>query len=180
MKLIKKYKYLTAFPNNQKGQALFEMILFLPFLLFLYTIFYSAGNSISGSINQQKAVRGYFYNLVKGNSYLLTSSDLQGFKDKGLKLIGFNAIGFNSHLGSGTVSYAPCFRFSSLLKNGSTEDCDGSTRDEQGSSRFIRLYTFYGVCGPAYFSVQDSQGKDFFEINPSIQSAAGSCALTNH
>jgi hypothetical protein len=46
---------------NQEGQAVFELLIFLPFLLFLYTIYYTAGNAINGSINQQKAVRGYFY-----------------------------------------------------------------------------------------------------------------------
>jgi len=179
LNLIKKNIFHLAFIKNEKGQALFEMILFLPFLLFLYTIFYSAGNSISGSINQQKAVRGYFYNLLKGNSYLMTHSELVKFKDEGVKFVGFNALGFNSHRSTGGDSFAPCFRFSSLLRNGSREECDGSTRDIEGSSRFIRLYTFYGVCGPAYVATSDSQGKDYFNIIPSSQSSTGSCTLAN-
>ncbi|MGZ3807859.1 MAG: hypothetical protein ACXVCE_07220, partial [Bacteriovorax sp.] len=156
---------------DQKGQAIFEMILFLPFLLFLYTIYYTAGNAISGSINQQKAVRGYFYTLVKGNSYINNFNELRSLKDKNVKKVGFNAIGWNERIDSGpsSNSYAPCFKFSSLLKNNSTEECEGSEREEEGSSRFIRLFTFYGVCGPA--DVFD--GKDYFDADPRNQGLPG-------
>ena len=158
---------------NQKGQALFEMILFLPFLMFLYTIYYTAGNSISGSINQQKAVRGYFYALVKGNSYVIPLNDLKKFGGT-IKKVGFNSVGWNDHL-VGTQSFAPCFKFSSLLKNNSTEECNGSDRDEEGSSRFIRLFTFYGVCGPYYNTNQANN----YEIDPRNQTFTESCTLRN-
>lgn len=174
VKIIKKnygQKYL-----NQNGQALFEMVLFLPFLMFLYTIYYTAGNSISGSINQQKAVRGYFYALVKGSSYVVPFADLQNFKAKGLSKVGFNAVGWSDHL-KGTKSFAPCFRFSSLLKNGSTEECDGSDRDGEGTSRFIRLFTFYGVCGPYYSPTP--QDTSYYDIDPRQQASQGSCTLGN-
>lgn len=154
---------------NQKGQAIFEMILFLPFILFLYTIYYTAGNSINGSINQQKAVRGYFYSLVKGNSYVVSFNDLKGHKEKNIGRVGFNAIGWNERLENKVISVAPCFHFSSLLKNNSTEVCDGSDREEPQSSRFIRLFTFYGVCGPTYQVEQ----KDFV-IEPGLQGFDGS------
>lgn len=162
--------------TNQKGQALFEMILFLPFLMFLYTIYYTAGNAISGSINQQKAVRGYFYSIVKGNSYVVSLNDLKLFKEKGINRVGFNSIGWNDHL-SGVRSYAPCFKFSSLLKNNSTEECESPDRDEEGSSRFIRLFTFYGVCGPVY--TQTTGEQSLFEIVPQNQSSAALCSLGN-
>lgn len=157
---------------NQKGQALFEMILFLPFLMFLYTIYYTAGNSISGSINQQKAVRGYFYAIVKGNSYIIPLVDLKFFRDSNITKIGFNSVGWNEHL-SGKKSFSPCFKFSSLLKNNSTEECEGSEREAEGSSRFIRLFTFYGVCGPYYTSTPED--KDYFDIDPRNQASMVSC-----
>lgn len=158
---------------NQKGQALFEMILFLPFLMFLYTIYYTAGNSISGSINQQKAVRGYFYALVKGNSYIISLGELKSFRETyNITKMGFNSVGWNEHL-SGKKSFAPCFKFSSLLKNGSSEQCEGSEREGEGSSRFIRLFTFYGVCGPYYTSIPED--KDYFDIDPRNQATAASC-----
>lgn len=165
---------------NQKGQALFEMILFLPFLLFLYTIYYTSGNAMSGSINQQKAVRGYFYGSLKGNSYVNSLSDLNQFAGSGLKKIGFNAIGWNEKF-DGRNSFAPCFKFSSLLKNGMTEECEGDDRDEESSSRFIRLFTFYGVCGPSYIvSTEPVDGKAYFDIPPNAQTQIGSCTLGNN
>ena len=160
---------------NQKGQALFEMILFLPFLMFLYTIYYSAGNSINGSINQQKAVRGYYYALVKGNSYLNTNSELLDFlNNHGIGNVGFNSLGWNDHQ-VGNKPFAPCFKFSSLLKNNSTEECDSGDRDGEGTSRFIRLFTFYGVCGPHYTSA----GNSAFVIMPEAQASWNSCTLGN-
>lgn len=164
---------------NQNGQAVFEMILFIPFLLFLYTIYYTIGNSISGSINQQKAVRGYFYSLVKGNSYIVNLNDLKGHKQKSVNRVGFNAIGWNEKLDN-EVSIAPCFKFSSVLKNSTTEECESDQRDEERSSRYIRLFTFYGVCGPHYLATQDKvDGKDFFDIDPHYQGISESCRNMN-
>lgn len=162
---------------GQEGQAIFEMILFLPILMFLYTIYYTAGNSISGSINQQKAVRGYFYGRIKGNSYLLSLPDLKAFSAKGVKLVGFSSIGWRDKF-VGENAIAPCFRFSSLLKNGSTEVCDSDERDEDGESRFIRLFTYYGVCGPTYYETNDELGAPYYNINPGGQTQIGSCTLS--
>lgn len=162
---------------NQKGQAVFEMILFIPFLLFLYTIYYTVGNSISGSINQQKAVRGYFYNLVKGNSYIVTAGELKGHQRMAITKVGFSALGWNEKMDNSKNSFAPCFKFSSILKNGTTEECDGSQRDEEYSSRYIRLFTFYGVCGPDYLIGQDKiDSNPFFEIPPNLQL---NCTIAN-
>lgn len=165
---------------NQKGQAIFEMILFLPFLLFLYTIYYTTGNSISGSINQQKAVRGYFYGSIKGNSYIVSLPELKMFGERGLKKVGFNSIGWNEKLGSDSKSFAPCFKFSSLLKNGSTEECDQSEREEEGSSRFIRLFTYYGVCGPSYIALSELEGNTYYDIPPNAQTQIASCNISNN
>lgn len=163
---------------NQKGQALFEMILFLPILLFLYTIYYTVGNSISGSINQQKAVRGYFYNRLKGNSYLVSLGELRGFADGGFKTIGFNSLGWDEKMISENP-LAPCFKFSSLLKNNSAEECEEDTREEEGSSRFIRLFTYYGVCGPTYAIGTELAGTGpYYDIPPQLQAQVGSCHLT--
>ncbi len=165
--------------QNQKGQALFELIIFLPFLIFLYSIYYTTGNSISGSINQQKAVRGYFYSLTRGNSYLNTMQELESFGDKGIKTVGFSALGWREKsTNGGQNAFAPCFKFSSLLKNESTEECDSSEREEEGSSRYIRVFTFYGVCGPVYTESSDSSGV-FYKIDPGFQSNPSLCSLSD-
>jgi hypothetical protein len=159
--------------NNEKGQALFEMILFLPFLIFLYTIFYTVGNSISGSINQQKAVRGYFYQLVKGNSYIVAVPDLEKNGLNGLHTVGFFALGWQDKM-PGEVPQSNCFHFSSMLKNGSDEKCESPIRDPVETSRFVRIFTMYGVCGPIFTTpaIQPRNGKTFIidqssQIGPS-------------
>lgn len=163
--------------NNQKGQAVFELIIFIPFLVFLYSIYYTIGNSISGSINQQKAVRGYYYALVRGNSYINTFSDLIEFNAGSIKKIGFNAIGWREKSdGAGTLAFAPCFKFSSVLKSESTEECDDKTREDDGKTRLIRVFTFYGVCGPVYTA---NDNGSYFDINPADQSNPYNCALSN-
>lgn len=165
--------------SNENGQAIFEMILFIPFLLFLYTIYYTAGNSLSSSITQQKAVRGYFYISLKNNSYVNNYSELKDFKEKGLKKIGFSALGWADHLGGsgGRESFGTCFKFSSLLNNGSNEECDSDQRDANGVSHFVRVFTYYGVCGPTYLTDQ----RDQLYINASVQSyGKSSCEVTNN
>jgi hypothetical protein len=171
----------TTIIKDEKGQALFELVIFLPFLLFLYMIYSTAGDSISASINQQKAVRGYFYSLVRGNSYINSLVDLEEFDKNNVKLVGFSALGWREKSDKGgNNAFAPCFKFSSLLKNDSTEECDAPTRDQDsdgnGVSRFIRVFTFYGVCGPVY-SATNVNGRPYFEIIPAAQTDPRKCAL---
>ncbi len=163
--------------KSQSGQALFELIIFIPFLIFLYTIYSTVGDSISASINQQKAVRGYFYSLIMGNSYLNNPLELAELSNTSIKSVGFSALGWREKGNQATTqSYAPCFKFSSLIKNNSTEDCDSKDRDEEGVSRFIRVFTFYGVCGPVYSEIELG-GRKFNWINPSNQSNLNKCSL---
>lgn len=164
---------------DQKGQAIFEFIIFLPFMIFLYSIFYTAGNSINGSINQQKAVRGYYYNLLQGNSYINTYEDLRSLSsESGIRRVGFFAIGWREKEGAiPASSLAPCFSFASFLKEKSDEVCEDTTReidDKSGysKSKFIRLFTFYGICGPVYFHV----GNDYFDIRYNAQNSIGMCS----
>ncbi len=136
--------------NNKSGQAIFEMIIFLPFLIFFYTIFYTVGNSISASINQQKAVRAYFFQLVKGNSYIVPGIDLRtSFAQESMKKVGFYAIGWNETM-KGDTPVSNCFKFNSMLKNNSKEECDSKNRTPPESSKIIRAFTVFGVCGPIF------------------------------
>jgi hypothetical protein len=120
---------------------------------------------------------------VRGNSYLNTLADLEEFEGFNVKLVGFSALGWREKSDkSGRSAFAPCFRFSSLLKNGSTEACDDATRDQDadgnGVSRFVRIFTFYGVCGPVYSATKDPiSGKSFYEIIPAAQTDPRKCAL---
>ncbi len=168
--------------KNQKGQALFELIVFLPLLMILYTIYATTGNSINGSINQQKAVRGYFYGLLKGNSYINTMGDLDEYSEKNITTVGFSALGWREKSrNNGGNSFAPCFKFSSVLKNDSSEECDSDTREEDSDgeriSRYVRVFTFYGICGPVYTKTSDGGAGNFYEVNPTQQNNPGNCIL---
>lgn len=156
--------------KNNKGQAIFEMVIFLPFLVFLFTIFYTVGNSLSGSINQQKAVRGYYYHLVKGNSYIVPPQDIEGYKAGGIKKMGFFAIGWSETQPDGQTPSGNCFHFTSMLKNGSTEECISKTRDPADESSFVRIFTMYGVCGPV-FQVTDN-GQVIIEQHAQMEQCA--------
>lgn len=163
--------------KNQSGQALFELIIFIPFLIFLYTIYSTTGDSISASINQQKSVRGYFYSLVMGNSYLNNPLELAEFARFNVTLVGFSALGWREKgNANGTTAFAPCFKFSSLLKNNSSEECDSKEREDEGMSRYIRVFTYYGVCGPVY-TAPVGEGSLKHWINPSTQSDPYKCSL---
>lgn len=169
--------------KDQKGQAIFELILFLPFLIFLYMIYSTAGDSISASINQQKAVRGYFYSLVRGNSYINSLQELDQLAASNVRMVGFSSLGWREREEAGRGSsgaFAPCFKFSSLLKSDSSEECDDKARGEDadgnGVTHFIRVFTFYGVCGPVYSATQ-AGGRDHYEIIPNAQADPMKCAL---
>jgi hypothetical protein len=157
---------------NQSGQAIFEFIIFIPFLVFLYMMFYTIGSSISGSINQQKAVRGYFYSLVKNNSYILSKKELDELRSQAIKKAGFFSIGWAERIETRS-QYANCFQFSSMIKGSNEEECDDSKRETEGSSMFIRMFTAYGVCGGIFI---DQNG--VFNYNPMIQSDAFGCSLS--
>lgn len=177
--MVDKINEKISILKNQKGQAVFELIIFLPFLMFLYSIFYTAGNSISGSINQQKAVRGYFYSLTKGNSYLNTKLDLIEYSKGTISSVGFSALGWREKTtDQGSNGFSPCFKFSSMLKNNINEPCDSPDRDEAGSSRNIRVFTYYGVCGPVYSETSDIFGR-FYEMSPFQQNNPKLCSLDN-
>ena len=54
--------------NNQTGQALIELIIFLPLMFMFYSMISGFANAINASINQQKVARAYFYYKVQNNS----------------------------------------------------------------------------------------------------------------
>ena len=163
--------------NNEKGQAIFEFIIFLPFLVFMFTIFYTAGNSINGSIDQQKATRGYYYTLVKNNTYLLTETDLAKLAEHSVRRVGFFSIGWREK-GDDTKQYGNCFKFMSLLRGTATEECDSSERVDDRASVFVRVFTTYGVCGGTYFLVDNSSLRAPF-INILAGQTSKPCILGN-
>src|SRR5690606_23147432 len=52
----------------QKGQAIFELIVFLPLFLYMTKIMFDYGDAINHSINQNKVVRGYYFYTISNDS----------------------------------------------------------------------------------------------------------------
>ncbi len=145
MKLIQHFRIMVV--NNNSGQALFEFLIFIPVLLIISVLMVSMGNAINGSINQQKATRRYFFYIVKNNSNFPLYNNLNIYRDSGLELAGMLSIGWAEKI-IGESRYSTCYKVAEFGES-SDETCDSVNTDEN-NSRFIRVYTAYGICGQTY------------------------------
>ena len=109
---VKKKKIL-----NDKGQAIFEFVLFLPFIIFLYTVLVNLTNSINGSINQQKATRGYFYRLLKQDSRAPNRIDIEFFMGAGINVVGPVSVGWRRKSLGESQSFGTCYKFMNFFGN---------------------------------------------------------------
>lgn len=143
--------------ENQEGQAVFELILFMPFFIFFITIMFTVGNAINSSINQQKVTRRYFYYLSKGNSRVPAMEDLQLWNNSGLNSVGMAGLGWRERQEGGATGnpVANCYKFNTLFSNEYDEECDEPDVNE-GATQFIRVFTYYGICGMSYRSSPSS------------------------
>lgn len=135
--------------NKQKGQALFEFIVFVPFLLMLYSLTLTISNALNASINQQKTTRGYFYYLRQNDSNFPSPSRGDG-ADLGdtFKLFSMSIIGWAESLEGGQFPVAPCFELKLPIGDIEDDECAASYNEEK--TQFIRVGTVYGVCGANY------------------------------
>lgn len=158
---------------NENGQALFEFIIFIPFILLLLSLLISIAGSINGSINQQKVTRSYFYFLAKGNSMLPSQDDLINLRNKGIRRVGAYSIGWRHH----SVSNEPvttCYKLSKFLGSDDGETCD-TPLGKKSETRFVRVMTAYGVCSTTY-DINSGSGK--FDKSSLISgSIGGTCIL---
>lgn len=152
--------------KEQKGQAIFEFIIFIPFLLAMMGIFVSISGAISGSIVQQKATRGYLFYILKGNSMVLNTNDVAPLVEEGIMRMEYKAIGWRRKF-SDKTSFATCYKVQSFLTADNSETCDDPDVSD-AKSQFIRVYTVFGVCGPNY-TYNDTEYVENFK-NSSIPS----------
>lgn len=132
---------------NKDGQALVEFLLFLPFMLMLYATISSLGNSINGSINQQKATRAYFYYINQNNSMI--PKPFKGFPvEDNWRLFGHTIIGWKEKFSSGDKPVATCYKFALPLGDTEGDECDEGYNGK--TTQFIRVGTVYGICGATY------------------------------
>lgn len=130
--------------KSQKGQALIELIIFLPLMFMLYSLISGFANAINGSINQQKVTRGYFYYRVQNNSTIPKPDD--AYKSWGK--FGMFFIGWKEYFGAGSDPFLPCYRVSVPLKASDSDKCE--EKYTKTTTQWIRVGTAYGVCGGTY------------------------------
>lgn len=132
--------------KKQGGQAIFELIIFLPILIAMISFFIVIGNAINGSINQQKILRGYFYYYLKGNSRGQTNRDLE---ELGHFRVGMMTLAWAERLDD-TAPFSTCYQMSSVFGEIGTpgEECDDPMSGE--ISRYIKPRTAYGICSETF------------------------------
>ena len=151
--------------KNQKGQALIELIIFLPLMFMFYSMIAGFANAINGSINQQKITRAYFYYRAQGNSTLPKPDDEKTYM--GWKTFGMYIIGWKDYFAAGGVSpVAPCYELKLPMGRGPGDKCEDAYRE--ATTQLIRVQTVYGVCGATYerfdstvLPIPDFIGADF-------------------
>ena len=172
-------KKLKKISLKEEGQAIFELLVFLPVFLFLFVVIYNIGNSINISINQQKATRRYFYYIQKGNSFLPSYSLLTEWKNRGFTYSGITMMGYQNDQIS-DQPLAPCFKFPTFLTGATDEVCEDKIEDQQ--SNFIKIMTAYGICGETFRLTDDGFWNSEFSNGQGIQnrrSSNTSCMLAN-
>lgn len=136
------------FIMDERGQAFFEMIMFVPFMLFLFTLIVTFGNSVNGAINQNKITRGFFYATTRNNSYGMTFSTLSSLQGRGVGNAGLHVIGYRD-TAEGENPFGACYRINRFFGGRKEEECKDPIRGAEESS-YIRVFTFYGVCAQGW------------------------------
>ena len=160
-------RFLTMAANH-RGQAIFEFIIFLPIILIFYGVIVAVSSAINGSINQQKATRGFTYGLIKGNPTIpiriLVRTNFEDGDEK-VRLQGMFVHLYGDRLTTGEPRqpYATCYQVPSYGQ-GEAEQCDDPITDPNDkSSPLIRVKTAYGLCGATY--VINTEQNDRIEEN---------------
>jgi hypothetical protein len=153
--------------KHQRGQALIELIIFLPFLFILYGVVSGFAHSINGSINQQKITRAYFYYRVQNNSYI-PKPDAEGMH-LNWSTFGMFFIGWKDFFKGQDSPVMPCYKITIPMQGSNgTEQCEDKYTTTTTS--WIRVGTVYGVCGGTYGVAQSNvlhypdNGTDFVRL----------------
>lgn len=133
--------------NNQKGQALIELIIFLPLMFMFYSMIAGFANAINGSINQQKITRSYFYYRAQHNSTLPKPDVDKTFTN--WKTFGMYIIGWREYFAAGGQKpVSPCYKLTVPLGTNGTDNCEEPYTTP--NTQYIRVQTVYGICGTTY------------------------------
>lgn len=135
---------------DQRGQALIELIIFLPLIFTLYGLIGGFANAINGSINQQKITRSYFYFRAQNSSTMPKPSGLENYQT--LKRYGMFFIGWsNTPVEGSSNPEAPCYQISFPVEGAASDKCENTYN--KATTQFIRVGTVYGTCGNTYVTI---------------------------
>jgi len=134
--------------KNQSGQALIELIIFLPLMFTLYSVISGFASAINGSINQQKISRAYFYYRLQNNSTIPKPSSDRSFEAWGR--FGMFFIGWKDYF-KGQTPVMPCYRISIPFKAAPTDKCEESYSNTK--TLYVRVGTVYGMCGATFRNI---------------------------
>ena len=160
----------NIFSNREKGQAIFEFIIFLPFFILFFAIMVSVVGGINASINQQKALRGYFFYSIRNNSTLPFNEDMNNYLGKGVSRVGAYSFGWTKEQ-RGDSQLGPCFKVPSL----SPRDNRCENGIDNNVTGLIKIFSAYGVCSGSYEFIE---GKVYVD-SLSGRSISSSCSLSN-
>lgn len=162
--------------SNENGQALIELIVFLPLMFTLYSVISGFASAINGSINQQKVTRAYFYYRAQNNSTIPKPESDKAYLAWGR--FGMSYIGWKDFFKGEGSPIAPCYRVSIPLQARKNDQCDSSYSEE--NTLYVRVGTVYGVCGATFrqigqqtFFIPEAQDMSYRELVDT-----GSCVIT--
>lgn len=135
--------------RKDRGQALIELIIFLPLMITLYSVIGGFASSINGSINQQKITRAYFYYRVQNNSTIPSpkTGPIDNWRQFGIYYIGWKDY-FKGGSDEGGQPIMPCYKISIPFKDNPQDKCEETYNQTQ--TLWVRVGTVYGVCGATY------------------------------
>lgn len=150
---MKKYKN-KLLGRNESGQALFEFIFFLPFMIIFYTTIVHIAGAINGSINQQKVVRNIFFARLKGNPTVPAARlAVRLAQDQNVQYMGMYSFIWAVRAESSGVDQTPIAACYNIPIYGiqDPEECDTARPDpDDNSSPNVIVKTGFGICGMSY------------------------------
>lgn len=146
MKFLNDIKVIKNLKTD-KGQSLIEFVLFLPFMLMIYSVIINVSGAINASLNQQKVTRAYFYYTLQNNSMFPGPSREGGDPTQGWSTFGMRILGWSTEL-IDSKPVAPCFKFNIALGESDGDACKDPYSGK--STQYIRVGTVYGACGATY------------------------------
>jgi hypothetical protein len=133
--------------SSQRGQALIELIIFLPLIVTLYSVISGFANSINGSINQQKIARSYYYYRIQNSSTTPSPLSVPNFESWSYFSVFF--IGWRDYVKGEGSPVMPCYKVSIPFKDSPKDKCEDAYNSEK--SLWVKVGTVYGTCGATFY-----------------------------